>query len=367
MNFFEWRRRKKTARHWRHELRRVRALREDVASPEVLERLDRAAERVEVARRAATAEAFEAACAEAAAAIAVACSPRRFAALGENIEVVVVALTIAMAIRCFIVQPFKIPTGSMHPTLEGVTFTPQMERRLWDWPPLSFVSWALWGEGYVEVRARTSGFFSTQGRLNEDGDFIVFIDRTPHTIRRNMPRPWRKQPGEYVRQGEVLASGRMRYGDFVLVNKIIYNFRRPRRGEVIVFDTNGIDHPQIRKDNFYIKRLVGLPGERVEISPPWLVVNGQRVMEPPVFIRQVQANDRGYHGYDWADGRVTPRPLLAGPGDSVLLPPDGYLPFGDNTRSSLDGRYFGAVPWRNVVGPAFVVYWPFSRRWGPVR
>jgi signal peptidase I len=182
-----------------------------------------------------------------------------------------------------------------------------------------------------------------------------------------MPRPWRKQPNDYVRRGEVLASGRKRYGDHVLVNKVIYNFRRPRRGEVVVFDSDGIRHPQVRPNTFYIKRLVGLPGERVEIVPPWLVVDGDRVVEPPVFRRQAEAADRGYYGYEFANPHVSPRPFLAAPGDFILVPEDSYLFFGDNTRSSLDGRYFGPVAWRNVVGPTFAVYWPFSRRWGPVR
>jgi signal peptidase I len=364
MNFFEWRRRRKTARHWRHELHHARAMHEDVAAPDDLARLDRAAEHLAAAAPAATPEAFEAACAEAGAAIAAVRPPRRFAAFAENVEVIVVAISIAMAIRCFLVQPFKIPTGSMQPTLYGITFADQAERGFWDRPPLSFIGWALFGEGYVEVRAKTSGFLAPQARQVEDS-LILFVDGTPHTVRRNMPR--RRQPGEYLRRGDVIASGRMRYGDHVLVNKVLYNFRRPRRGEVIVFETARILHPQIRQDTFYIKRLVGLPGERIELDPPWLVADGRRVAEPPAFRRQAEDEHLGYYGYIFADPRITPRPFLAAPGDRIDLPADTYLPLGDNTRSSLDGRYFGPVPWRSVVGPAFAVYWPFSRRWGSVQ
>ena len=367
MTIWEWRRRRKAARHWRHELRRTRALCEDIAAPATIDRVDRALERLEAAQRAGTSDAFEAACAEAEAAIAAARPPNRKVIWGEHLETVVVALTLAMAIRCFWVQPFKIPTGSMQPTLHGVTFVPQAGRTWRDIPPINWINWALFGEGYVEVRARASGFFAPQGRINADGDFIVFIDDTPHTIRRNMPTPWRKQPGDYVQRGEVLASGRMRFGDHVLVNKVVYYFRRPRRGEIIVFDTEGIRHPQIRAQSFYIKRLVGLPGERVQISPPWVMINGERLTEPAVFRRQVEAVAEGYRGYEWADARVTPRPLLAGPEDAIEVPMDMYLPLGDNTRSSLDGRYFGPIHWRKVVGPAVVVYWPFSKRWGMIR
>lgn len=362
MDILEWWHRRKTARHLRHEIRHVLALRADVADPRDLERLRRARERLDSAQSAGTAEAFQEACDAAVEALQAVRPPRRFQSLAENFEVIVVALAVAMAIRCFIVQPFKIPTGSMEPTLFGIQFQDQSQRRWWDRFPISWVGWAVLGEGFVEVRARNDGFFQPQGRQDAEGDWIVFIDQTPHRVRRNMP--FRRRPGEYLRRGEVIASGRMRYGDHVLVNKIAYNFRRPERGDVIVFDTKGIQHPQIRKDTFYIKRLVGLPGETVSIEPPYLVVNGERVLDPPAFRRQVERVHMGVRGYTFADIRTMPRPKLATPDDELHLGPGEYLPMGDNSASSLDGRYFGGIPQRNLVGPAFAVYWPFTPRWG---
>ncbi len=365
MGFFEWRRRRKTVRHLRHEMRHARALREDVADPKDLQRLARAGEQLSAAESAATAEVFENACAEAVAAIRSVRPPRRFNAIAENYEVIVVALAVAMSIRCFIVQPFKIPTGSMQPTLFGIQFEDQTEPGLWDRFPLNLVGWSLFGEGFVEVKARNAGFFSPQGRQDAEGDWIVFIDQTPHRVRRNMP--FRRRPGEYLREGDTIASGRMRYGDHVLVNKVVYNFRRPRRGDVIVFETSAVEHPQIRKDTFYIKRLVGLPGETIEIDPPYLVVNGQRVLHPPAFQRQVERVYQGVRGYTFADARSVPRPKLAAPGDALHLEAGRFLPMGDNSASSLDGRYFGGVPQRSLVGPAVAVYWPLSDRWGFIR
>ena len=58
---------------------------------------------------------------------------------------------------------------------------------------------------------------------------------------------------------------------------------------------------------------------------------------------------------------------MTGPSDSITLAEDQFLPFGDNTNLSLDGRYFGGVPVRDLIGPAFAVYWPFSPRWGWTR
>ena len=59
-----------------------------------------------------------------------------------------------------------------------------------------------------------------------------------------------------------------------------------------------------------------------------------------------------------------PGSLLDAPGEEIVLDEDEYLPMGDNTRSSLDGRYFGGVDRDNIIGPAFMVYWPFNNRWG---
>jgi signal peptidase I len=58
---------------------------------------------------------------------------------------------------------------------------------------------------------------------------------------------------------------------------------------------------------------------------------------------------------------------LQGPQDRLPLGDGEYLPMGDNTFQSLDGRYFGPIPEKNIVGPAFCVYWPFGRRWGFVQ
>ena len=73
-------------------------------------------------------------------------------------------------------------------------------------------------------------------------------------------------------------------------------------------------------------------------------------------------SDPAYDGY-----ALQPGSRLQTPDDAIDLAPDEFLPFGDNTHSSLDGRYFGGVPLPALVGPAFFVYWPIGPHFGPCR
>jgi signal peptidase I len=146
-------------------------------------------------------------------------------------------------------------------------------------------------------------------------------------------------------------------GDHVFVDKVRWNLTKPKRGDIIVFNTDGI--ATLPPKTHYIKRLVGLPNERIAIDPPRLIVNGQSITSPRG-IERIVHTDPGYRGYLLA-GR------LEAPADSVQLGPTEYFAMGDNTANSRDSRYWGAVPQENMVGPAFLVYWPFSARWGMPR
>ena len=169
-------------------------------------------------------------------------------------------------------------------------------------------------------------------------------------------------------EGQLLASGVKVYGDHIFVNKILWNFRRPKRGEIVVFSTQGIDHPEITRNTFYIKRLVGVPGDAVSIHPPLLCNHGRRLTGDPPYqrgIERIQTQQPGYEaGYQLPRGYRPPRPKLLTPDDEIVLGEDEFFALGDNTLSSLDGRYWGPLPRKNLVGPAFTVYWPISRRWG---
>jgi signal peptidase I len=165
----------------------------------------------------------------------------------EWVEPVVIALVLALIIRTFVVQAFKIPTGSMRPTL-------------------------------IE-------------------------------------------------------------GDRILVNKFIYKFKKPERGDIIVFLS-----PEDKKKDF-IKRLVGLPGETVEISNGTILINGKAIDNDSI-IKERYYYNRGDFG---------------GEGQAVQVPDDAYYVLGDNSISSRDSRYWGFLPKKYLLGKAFLIYWPLTR------
>lgn len=143
-------------------------------------------------------------------------------------------------------------------------------------------------------------------------------------------------------------------GDHLVVEKLSFKFRAPQRGDIIVFTTDGI--PSLPPDTFYIKRVVGVPGERIRIKPPNLIVNDHVVIDPPVF-RRISSAEPSFTGYQLAMANA----LLSKPTDEIRLGKDEYLVFGDNPRNSRDSRYWGPVPRKNIVGKAPRIYWPLNR------
>ncbi len=165
----------------------------------------------------------------------------------EYAEAIIIAFVLAMIIRTFIIQAFKIPTGSMKPTL-------------------------------IE-------------------------------------------------------------GDRILVNKFIYRFKEPERGDVVVFK-----YPEDPKKDF-IKRLIAKPGETVQIIDGNIWIDGEMIQEP----EQV----RGIYYYNYGPwGRES---------EEVHVPEDSYYVLGDNSSSSRDSRYWGFVKRKAIKGKALVIYWPLTR------
>ncbi|MCF8035905.1 MAG: signal peptidase I [Desulfobacteraceae bacterium] len=191
--------------------------------------------------------------------------------LRENIEAIVIAVLLALFIRAFVVQAFKIPSGSMEPTLQ--------------------------------------------------------------------------------------------VGDHILVNKFIYGVRlpvtnttiipvsEPEKGDIIVFE-----YP-VEPDKDFIKRVVGVPGDTVEIRDKKVYVNGRRVDNYPV----------KYTEKNVLSGSVNKRDNF-GP---VSVPEDAYFVLGDNRDHSYDSRFWGFVREGAIKGEAFIIYWSwdsdaFGVRWGRI-
>jgi signal peptidase I len=293
-----------------------------------------------------------------------------------NFEVVVIALSVAMAFRAYFYQPFKIPTGSMYPTLSGIASYEQAAPGLWDRMPLKLVNWLVTGDWYKEVRVKTGGLAS---RVKNDEARPGYAALQIAGERYYVPSDALLRRGslhlndeDRIASGAVLWSGIVTDGDFVFVNRWLWNFRRPRRGEVMVFSTERIRG--LTPGTHYIKRMCGLPGETLSIRPPQLFIDGSPVSEPALIgiisrCGKLAEWAPNYAGFSVPGGRDTLHPKsLTMAGDSVSLADDEYYALGDNSRNSLDSRFWGPVPERNLVGPATVVYWPFtSKRFGRIR
>ncbi len=357
--FFKRRRLVKIAREWLQHARLCRDTRSDIAEPSAMEALLAAETRLREAIDDGQFDRLEKECEALRQAASRVMPARSMAGLRENLEVIVVALGVAMAFRCYFLQPFKIPTGSMQPTLYGIHYEPQERAGTFDQHPLRVVKWALFGEWYVESKALTAG--RVRGPLEQGGMLIYDIGGLVHPVPRGMTV--RVSAGDEVVSGQVIASGKRITGDHLFVNRVKWNFVCPRRGEVMVFRTDGIPALDDKKTH-YIKRMCGLPGERIRIVPPHILAD-ERPVDDDVMIRAISSRAPGYAGYVLAEG--VGAEYLVTTNDVLALKCGEYLACGDNTRNSFDGRYWGPVRQENLVGPAALVYWPISRRMGFIR
>ena len=180
--------------------------------------------------------------------------------LREWIESIAIALIIAVFIQTFIIQAFKIPSGSMVPTFKI-------------------------------------------------GDRIFVY--------------------------KFLYSARIPFINFRLP---ILDIRQPKRGDIIVFSS-----PEDPKKDF-VKRLIALGGERVQIKDGRIVINGSPMNGPAS--GSVYYYNAGDYGAD---------------GETITVPEDCYFALGDNSANSRDSRYWGFVPKKNLVGKAVLIYWPLHR------
>jgi signal peptidase I len=309
--------------------------------------------------------------------------PLRDGGWRENVEVFLVAISIALGVRTYFVQPFTIPTGSMQPTLNGIrneaTETPPPN------PLLRAVHWAALGRSYFNLEAARSetiqairerhalgirlGPFTYTEILTDAGSYWLSV---PEVAVRHDPRA---REGRQLHPGDVIARGYTDAGDHVLVDKFSYHFIRPEAGHVFVFNTAGIPTRENLYNpggpsQFYIKRIGGVGGDSLRIDPPNLFRNGEAAREAP-FLRVMAGTlrnpvDGGYKGYsNGPQGGAFQ--YLGNPSDVRAVPQNCYFALGDNSFHSSDSRDWGPVPERNVVGRGWMVYWPFSRHWGGVR
>ncbi|MGE5391590.1 MAG: signal peptidase I [Deltaproteobacteria bacterium] len=139
----------------------------------------------------------------------------------------------------------------------------------------------------------------------------------------------------FIIEGRVVPTGSMlptiKLGDRLLVNKFIYYFKKPTRGDIVVFKP-----PEVLNAKYdYVKRVIGLPGDKIEIKDSKLYINDKEIQEP--YIAQPMSQDFG----------------------PVTVPENSLLVMGDNRNASYDSRYWPAwLTQDRLIGKAFCIYWP---------
>lgn len=350
-------------------------------------------------------------------------------ALVENVEFFLVAAIVIIGIRTYFVQPFKIPTNSMWPSYYGMT--PEVYASRADEPgalsvaarTIAYGAWAHRldapgdGEILIPIGQQTRGFVYNRvvpGRSwlvfpTQLKEYTLFVDDRPVKVRvpldfdfdwvigdaffpsgkqftktglaerlqalvsagRTETRYIDGQPVHCVRTGRNVRAGDRVLafdeitGDQLFVDRVSYNFVKPKVGQGFVFFTGNIPGiASVMGEQYYIKRLVGVPGDTIEIKPPLLLRNGQPITGALAFAKNAQRTDK-YQGYVY--GPTGSAEHLVAPGDTLTVPQNSFFAMGDNSNNSFDGRYWGFVPAKEVVGRPLFVYFPFSRRWGPTR
>ncbi|MBE7538966.1 MAG: signal peptidase I [Opitutaceae bacterium] len=186
--------------------------------------------------------------------------------------------------------------------------------------------------------------------------------------------------GRIVQSGERILSFDILTGDQLFVDRMSYHFIQPPIGSGFVFRTGNI--PGIRDthgDQYYIKRLVGGPGDVIEIREGTLGARGNNsaiaAVAPNDRAGVLMRNGKPIEGAKAFEKNNERDGLYAGYmpygelalGRQLTVPKGSFFALGDNSRNSLDGRYWGFVPSRDVVGRPLWIYYPFTSRWGPAR
>ncbi len=183
--------------------------------------------------------------------------------------------------------------------------------------------------------------------------------------------------GKMVHKGDPIMSFDILTGDLLFVDRFTYNFIQPGVGSGFVFRTGNIKSQAIQEatggvSQYYVKRLVGTPGDTLEIKAPVLYRNGKPIEGSEAFGKNARREGL-YPGYTnntggpvLGDGVQVSDGMLP-LGGKITVPPHAFFALGDNSPNSLDGRFWGFVPDKEVVGRPLFIYFPLTSRWGPAR
>lgn len=316
----------------------------------------------------------------------------------DNFESLLGTVVLVFAFKTFFATPMEIPTGSAQPTFYGITVEDLRDQPDTAMPGRFGRFWRRWvkGERYYEVIARADGQFMGFSKPTRQigignlgigrkcqmrvGDVIYNISWCPDDPNRHLAirDETGRESRSFFKKGEPIIRCVVRSGDRLLVERMTYNFRHPRRGEYFVFQSTGV--PDIVQGTHYIKRMVGMEGESIRLGDDRnLYVDGRKITTNDYGFDKVMSFDpkqpprpdhySGYvNGTVWREYGWNPAMQIARrfpDGDTeFVVRPKHYLGFGDNTMNSSDGRDWGDFPQNKVIGKSFMVMWPFTERWG---
>jgi len=366
----------KLAKHYRHALSHVINYRRDVLPVADLEELENLREELLCAMRGRNRAACESIEKKIDNAIGRVAPLEPNSWIKENVEAFLVVLVIVGGIRAYGVQPFRIPTASMQPTLYGITATVTNEDPP-NWLIRAFdFAWA--GRWHLNLRAdedvtvrdlqeRTYANFFTFTTIVFDKKSETVFAPAMQLGDKDRGGVFDIKLGRRYKKGDPIAVGYVDTGDQLFVDKASYHFVPPKRGNVFVFRTTGIPLIQMGlppniDSQHYIKRLAGVPGDKLRIAAPNLYINGE--LARGEMFRRVMSCENGYSGYTNPHHPPPYNSFLSGPTETFIVPAGKYFALGDNSKNSLDSRAWGTVPEEHVAGRALFVYWPFTKRWG---
>jgi signal peptidase I len=154
----------------------------------------------------------------------------------------------------------------------------------------------------------------------------------------------------YIPSGSMLPT--LQINDRLIIDKISYRFTDPVRGDIVVFNPTAQlekekdDDGKQKFNEAFIKRVIGVPGDRIEVKSGKVYINGKVLSENYL--------DEAPH-YNWSSTALTP---------DGIVPKGHYLVLGDNRNNSYDSHYWGFVPKDKIVGKATVRFWPINRAGG---
>lgn len=325
--------------------------------------------------------------------------PKSF--IAENSEMLLFAAILAIGIRTFFFQPFKIPTNSMFPSYNGMTAEVYAQE---DPPaaPVKAFRFLTLGARHYDVATKEGGTLSvsTDRRVVDGRKWFIlpakkfrytfYVGNTPVPVDlplefdiRQVLDPLLKKHATGRKElangttvmatdleaapGETAFAFDLLTGDQLFVDRFSYHFKRPRVGDPIVFRTDNLEYiDEGNRGKYYIKRAVGGPGDTLRIDPPDIIRNGEPITGADAFIHN-RKQEKEFSGYTFGQSSGNyPRPRAAGR-KPIEVPQKHYFAMGDNSPNSADGRMWGFVPQEEIVGKAVFIYFPFSHRWGPAK